>query len=111
MRDEYHVQIYLPEDPRTAQLPFPISAVERDTLIASLGKCEPRYIADAASYVVIWTQTYLTRIKRLAELAQWVLALPVVDIPHLEDPLHDDGPLLVIGEAAHPFPVGLVERL
>ncbi|PCH43482.1 FAD/NAD(P)-binding domain-containing protein, partial [Wolfiporia cocos MD-104 SS10] len=89
MRDEYHVQIYLPEDPRTAQLPFPISAVERDTLIASLGKCEPR-------------------IKRLAELAQWVLALPVVDIPHLEDPLHDDGPLLVIGEAAHPFPVGSI---
>ena len=31
--------------------------------------------------------------------------VPVHDEPDLEDWVHDDGPLILIGDAAHPMPV------
>lgn len=41
----------------------------------------------------------------MAEMATQVYAVPIVERPHLDDWLHEDGPFLAIGEAAHPLSV------
>ncbi|KZT04630.1 FAD/NAD(P)-binding domain-containing protein [Laetiporus sulphureus 93-53] len=46
------------------------------------------------------------RLRKLAELASTVIAIPVVERPHIDEWLHPDGSLLVIGEAAHPLTTG-----
>lgn len=45
------------------------------------------------------------RLQKFARLAVNVSRIPVYDESDLEDWVHDDGPLVLIGEAAHPMPV------
>jgi 2-polyprenyl-6-methoxyphenol hydroxylase-like FAD-dependent oxidoreductase len=46
------------------------------------------------------------RIAKLARLAAPPAQLAVKDYPVLENWVHDSGRMVVIGEAAHPLPVG-----
>ena len=47
------------------------------------------------------------RLVQLAEEAQTVICIPMVERPFLEDWVHPDGPMIVVGEAAHPLTVRL----
>lgn len=43
------------------------------------------------------------RLRKIAELASSVMVCPIIERPHLEDWVHPDGQLIVMGEAAHPL--------
>lgn len=45
------------------------------------------------------------RLQKFARLAVNVSRIPVYDESDLEDWVHDDGPLVLTGDAAHPMPV------
>lgn len=47
----------------------------------------------------------LRRLQKLADLATVVSWSPALERPSLEDWVHPDGGLLIIGDAAHPYPV------
>ncbi|CCM06086.1 uncharacterized protein FIBRA_08333 [Fibroporia radiculosa] len=81
--NEYCLQVFA----RDNDYPFPVSTVDKQELIGALGPCE-------------------LRLRKLAEMAHNVIAVPIIDQPHLEDWLHKDGRFLVIGEAAHPLTTG-----
>ncbi|KAI0666710.1 FAD/NAD-P-binding domain-containing protein [Trametes maxima] len=46
------------------------------------------------------------RLVKVAEQADRITSIPMVNRPFLEDWVHPDGRVIVIGEAAHPIPVG-----
>ncbi|KAH9928057.1 FAD/NAD(P)-binding domain-containing protein [Amylocystis lapponica] len=62
------------------------------TLVEALKGCEPR-------------------LKKLAQIASAIVLIPMVERPHLEDWVHPDGRLIVIGEGAHPEPAGSMYSL
>lgn len=45
------------------------------------------------------------RMRKCVDRATRITRTPVEDRPDIEDWVHDEGPLLLIGEAAHPCPV------
>ena len=47
----------------------------------------------------------LRRLVSLVKEAFYVISVPMVDRPELEEWLHPEGRFIVIGEAAHPVPV------
>ncbi|KDQ59020.1 hypothetical protein JAAARDRAFT_127959 [Jaapia argillacea MUCL 33604] len=49
------------------------------------------------------------RLRKLAKIAPPPSRLPVYDVPDLEDWVHDDGPLLLVGEAAHTLLPGSIQ--
>ncbi|TFY64796.1 hypothetical protein EVJ58_g2381 [Rhodofomes roseus] len=49
--------------------------------------------------------------QSLAAAAHTVVGIPVRDRPSLEDWVHPDGPMIVIGEAAHPLTTGALTAL
>ncbi|KAG6849360.1 hypothetical protein H0H93_009103 [Arthromyces matolae] len=53
------------------------------------------------------------RLQKLGELATYATCLPVQDFRKLEDEewVHEDGPMLLIGDAAHPYPPGAIQTL
>ncbi|OBZ66109.1 3-hydroxybenzoate 6-hydroxylase 1 [Grifola frondosa] len=51
------------------------------------------------------------RLQALADLASSVASVPMYEKPHLNDWVHPNGRLLVIGEAAHPLPPGSLYAL
>ncbi|KAH9830726.1 uncharacterized protein C8Q71DRAFT_319912 [Rhodofomes roseus] len=51
------------------------------------------------------------QLKKLAAAAHTVVGIPVRDRPSLEDWVHPDGPMIVIGEAAHPLTTGALTAL
>lgn len=46
------------------------------------------------------------RLQKFARLASNISRVSVYDESDLEDWVHDDGPLVLIGDSAHPMPVG-----
>ncbi|CCM04373.1 uncharacterized protein FIBRA_06547 [Fibroporia radiculosa] len=85
-REEFTIQAFLP-DPKG--MPFPCSAVDKSTLLEAMQGCEPR-------------------LYKLAQMSDRALVTPIVERPHLEDWVHENGRMLVIGEAAHPLTTGSV---
>ncbi|KAI0373571.1 FAD/NAD(P)-binding domain-containing protein [Pilatotrama ljubarskyi] len=49
-----------------------------------------------------------SRLVQLAQRAQAIICIPMVERPFLEDWVHPDGRVIAIGEAAHPVPVSFV---
>ncbi|KAG6915954.1 hypothetical protein DXG01_009176 [Tephrocybe rancida] len=49
------------------------------------------------------------RLRKLGELATYARCVPVQEFSALEDWVHDSGRMLLIGEAAHPYPAGAIQ--
>ncbi|GBE81361.1 hypothetical protein BKA93DRAFT_602477 [Sparassis latifolia] len=79
--NQYSLHLWAPGEPDSDAT---ISEVGRANLERALVDCEPR-------------------LMKIAKAASVVICVPVVERPHLENWVHPDGPLLVIGEAAHPI--------
>lgn len=50
-----------------------------------------------------------SQIVKLAKLAKNISRTPVQESPDMEDWVHDDGPLLLVGDAAHVMPPGSIQ--
>ncbi|PCH43508.1 FAD/NAD(P)-binding domain-containing protein [Wolfiporia cocos MD-104 SS10] len=84
--NEFAMHVYAPGDAEVVLDPNAMD-VDRAELLKALIDCEPRLL-------------------KIAQLAERVISVPVVERDHLKDWLHPGGPLLVIGEAAHPLIAG-----
>lgn len=87
--DVYNLHVYTPE---TTPMPIPVSEVDSAHLVQAMNGCDPH-------------------LRKMAELATQIYAVPIVERPHLDDWLHEDGPFLAIGEAAHPLSSGSIYAL
>jgi len=48
-------------------------------------------------------------VRKCVSMATRITKLPVEDRAHIEDWIHEDGPLLLLGGAAHPYPPGAIQ--
>ncbi|OSC97078.1 FAD/NAD(P)-binding domain-containing protein [Trametes coccinea BRFM310] len=69
-----------------------IANAGREELLESLKGCDPR-------------------LMQLAQHAQAIVCIPMVERPFLEDWVHPQGRVMAIGEAAHPIPAGSIYAL
>ncbi|KAG6817236.1 hypothetical protein H0H87_011293 [Tephrocybe sp. NHM501043] len=54
-------------------------------------------------------RTSETRLRKIGEIATHVKCVPVHEFQALDDWVHDSGRMLIIGEAAHPYPSGAIQ--
>ncbi|CCM04374.1 uncharacterized protein FIBRA_06548 [Fibroporia radiculosa] len=85
-KNAYCMQVYAPG---SSEMPFPVSVLSSEELVEVLGECD-------------------LRLRKLAALANNVLAIPVIRQPQLTDWVHPNGKFIAIGEAAHPLITGTV---
>ena len=80
--------------------------VGKEELIGGMArlKAEPRYVPWYHSRHVA-DKTTVYRLQKLVSLATTVVGIPVQERSTLEDWVHPDGPMIIVGEAAHPLTV------
>jgi len=76
-----------------------------EELVRYAAGCEPQQVLAIVFLKFLPTHTPL-RLQKFARLASNISRVPVYDESDLEDWVHDDGPLVLIGDSAHPMPVG-----
>ena len=64
------------------------------------GKLSAASFGYASSKRALWV-----RLKKLGKLAQSPTCVAFKEVPDLDDWVHESGPLVLVGEAAHPLPV------
>lgn len=89
VRPEYTLHFYLPEEKTKAYWGKDMTPAQ---ILAASGECEPR-------------------LKKLVELSPGGRCVPLTEPPELETWVHPDGRLILIGDAAHPFPRGATNGL
>ncbi|KAH9924442.1 uncharacterized protein B0H18DRAFT_1012208 [Fomitopsis serialis] len=89
--DEFCLHIYIPT-PHPSEDKITVTGPEELVKVVTAGKAEPR-------------------LQKLAAAAHTVVGIPLKDRPSLEDWAHPDGPMIVIGEAAHPLTSGSLSAL
>ncbi|EPT02703.1 FAD/NAD-binding domain-containing protein, partial [Fomitopsis schrenkii] len=57
------------------------------------------------------SNAWVSRLQKLVSLATMVVGIPVRERSTLEDWVHPDGPMIVLGEAAHPLTTGSLSVL
>ncbi|TBU22985.1 FAD/NAD(P)-binding domain-containing protein [Dichomitus squalens] len=62
-------------------------------------------------HLVRWLHGCDPRLRTLAESAEKIICIPMIERPFLEEWIHPDGPLLCIGESAHPIAAGSIYAL
>lgn len=55
-------------------------------------------------------ETAEPRLKKLGKLAQSPTCIAFKEVPDLDDWVHESGPLVLVGEAAHPLPPGSIQE-
>lgn len=84
VQPEFALQVYVP-DADTAQLWF--QNISPEQVLQHMGPCEPR-------------------LQKLVALSVRIHCVPLTEPPELETWVHPSGHLLILGDAAHPFPRG-----
>ncbi|KAI0790702.1 FAD/NAD-P-binding domain-containing protein [Abortiporus biennis] len=87
---DYTLTIWIPYDnnPEDGWNHF----VETSTLLRDIGDCDQK-------------------LRKLASLASSVIRIPISESPELEDWVHEDGHLLLVGDAAHAFFPGSLQAI
>ncbi|GJE96758.1 FAD-dependent monooxygenase [Phanerochaete sordida] len=89
VRAEYSLQVYVPATSTAALWHTDVTPAQ---VLAAMGACEPR-------------------LRRLVELARAARCVPLTEPRELETWVHTRGRLILIGDAAHPFPRGSTNAL
>ncbi|OSX66614.1 hypothetical protein POSPLADRAFT_1043992 [Postia placenta MAD-698-R-SB12] len=99
--NEFSLHIYAPREEGDEQAKRAEGSAK---LMKALTGCEPRHVL-----LSVRLRIYLTSIlslRKLAERAHTVIAVPVSGKAHMQEWTHPDGPVLIVGDAAHPITAG-----
>ncbi|KZT68286.1 FAD/NAD(P)-binding domain-containing protein [Daedalea quercina L-15889] len=87
--DEFCIHVFYPAPETIDSI---VHLAGKDDLIKAMATAEPR-------------------LRKLAAAAHTVIGIPVRERPEVEDWVHPDGPMIAIGEAAHPLTTGSLTAL
>ncbi|KAI0958323.1 hypothetical protein AcV7_004175 [Taiwanofungus camphoratus] len=107
-RNEFALHVYAPGEARASSGQLEVGLHE---LLSSMEGCEPRYLCFRRLCGMASFTSQSLRLRKIAELASSVMVCPIIERPHLEDWVHPDGQLIVMGEAAHPLTPGSLYAL
>lgn len=103
--DIYSLMVYTPVDGTEE---YWGKDVPRSVLIKAMGSCLPMFVL-ARPYCTLLADA-LRRLTQLVGLSTSIRCLPITELPEFESWVHPDGRVVLVGDAAHPFPVSLFHR-